>query len=105
MSSHPNLPKSPTLEPPRKSVELEDPGAHELLGGYPLPKASCYAMMPACVLLTSPLDTSQNDDDVFADASEGQGSNPASSSPIPTTRVEKVSELVSLFKECLFTST
>ena len=23
-------PKSPTLAPPRKSVELEDPGAHEL---------------------------------------------------------------------------
>ena len=26
--SHP--PKSPTLVPPRKSVELEDPGAHDL---------------------------------------------------------------------------
>ena len=26
--SHP--PKSPTLIPPRKSVELEDPGAHDL---------------------------------------------------------------------------
>ena len=25
-----NPPKSPTLLPPRKSVELEDPGAHDL---------------------------------------------------------------------------
>ena len=25
-----NPPKSPTLIPPRKSVELEDPGAHDL---------------------------------------------------------------------------
>ena len=30
MSSSGNPPKSPTLIPPRKSVELEDPGAHEL---------------------------------------------------------------------------
>lgn len=99
MSNRPNPPKSPTLEPPRKSVELEDPGAHELLGGSPLPKTSCYAMMPGYILLTSPLDTSENDDDVFADASEGQRSNPASSSPIPTTRVEKVSGSMVLVPE------
>ena len=30
MADYSNPPKSPTLLPPRKSVELEDPGAHEL---------------------------------------------------------------------------
>jgi len=32
MADIPSLPKSPTLQPPRKSVELEDPGAHDLGG-------------------------------------------------------------------------
>lgn len=30
MADHADPPKSPTLLPPRKHVELEDPGAHEL---------------------------------------------------------------------------
>lgn len=30
MTDASNPPKSPTLLPPRKSVELEDPGAHDL---------------------------------------------------------------------------
>ena len=56
-------PKSPTLAPPRKSVELEDPGAHEL---------------------------SENEDDHFSDAQEDRESHSAPSSPIPPPRVEKV---------------
>lgn len=32
MADFPGPPKSPTLQPPRKSVELEDPGAHDLGG-------------------------------------------------------------------------
>lgn len=45
------------------------------------------------LLLTACLETSENDDDVFADASEGQGPNSGPESPIPTTRVEKVTSL------------
>ncbi|KAI9876874.1 MAG: hypothetical protein M1830_005417 [Pleopsidium flavum] len=56
-----------TLQPPRKSVELEDPGAHELV-------------------------ESENEDDHFSDASEGH--KPAS--PIPMTRIEKVDDVPSL---------
>lgn len=59
----PTAPRSPTLLPPRKSVELEDPGAHEL---------------------------SETDEDHFSDAQEGQGPQSMPSSPVPTTRVEKV---------------
>ncbi|KAL2042062.1 hypothetical protein N7G274_005250 [Stereocaulon virgatum] len=64
-----NPPKSPTLLPPRKSVELEDPGAHDL-------EASA----------------SETEEDVFADAPEGRGSHSRPSSPIPITRVEKVDD-------------
>ncbi|KAK4692156.1 hypothetical protein P7C71_g4996, partial [Lecanoromycetidae sp. Uapishka_2] len=67
MADHPNPPKSPTLLPPRKSVELEDPGAHEL-------------------------EHSENEDEVFSDAPEGQGSRSEPSSPIPLTRVERVDD-------------
>ncbi|MCJ1396434.1 hypothetical protein MMC18_009324 [Xylographa bjoerkii] len=42
-------PRSPTLEPPRKSVELEDPGAHEL-------------------------ESSNDEEDVFSDARDGEQS-------------------------------
>ncbi|MCJ1402074.1 hypothetical protein MMC11_005293 [Xylographa trunciseda] len=42
-------PKSPTLAPPRKSVELEDPGAHEL-------------------------ESSNDEEDFFSDARDGQQS-------------------------------
>lgn len=62
MSAIPQPPKSPTLLPPRKSVELEDPGAHEL---------------------------SDNDDDHFSDAQEDRELS-VPQSPIPVTRVEKV---------------
>lgn len=33
MTEEPSSPANATLQPPRKSVELEDPGAHEL-GAY-----------------------------------------------------------------------
>ncbi|KAF2427283.1 hypothetical protein EJ08DRAFT_721364 [Tothia fuscella] len=54
------------LAPPRKSVELEDPGAHEL----------------------------DSSDDNFTDASEGQKapSRSGDHSPIPLTRVERVDD-------------
>ena len=81
-------PKSPTLLPPHKSVELEDPGAHEL-------GAHCFPWYTPIfhIFMQSLGTTSENEDDVFADASEGQGLSSRSNSPIPTTRVEKVSLL------------
>ncbi|KAL8665593.1 MAG: hypothetical protein Q9202_002097 [Teloschistes flavicans] len=57
-------PHADTLAPPRKSVELEDPGAHEL--------------------------SSDNEDEVFSDANEGPKQPSGKASPIPITRVEKV---------------
>ncbi|OOF96024.1 hypothetical protein ASPCADRAFT_207369 [Aspergillus carbonarius ITEM 5010] len=71
MSERLSRPSSPYLEPPRKSVELEDPGARD--------------------------SATNSDDDHFSDASEGQPhpqSHPPSgrASPIPLTRVEKVDE-------------
>ncbi|KAL8950319.1 MAG: hypothetical protein Q9222_003642 [Ikaeria aurantiellina] len=55
-----------TLEPPRKSVELEDPGAHEL--------------------------SSENEDEThekaFSDAQEDSNVRSRHNSPIPTTRVD-----------------
>ncbi|KAF2454613.1 hypothetical protein BDY21DRAFT_99499 [Lineolata rhizophorae] len=60
------------LEPPRKSVELQDPGAHEL--------------------------ESSDADEHFSDASEGQKPAAARSgmgSPIPMTRVERVDDTAS----------
>ncbi|KAL8799416.1 MAG: hypothetical protein Q9182_005901 [Xanthomendoza sp. 2 TL-2023] len=62
-SQHPH---SHTLAPPRKSVELEDPGAHEL--------------------------SSDNEEDVFSDAPEDAKPPSEKSPPIPTTRVEKVDD-------------
>ncbi|KAI9817234.1 MAG: hypothetical protein M1827_001347 [Pycnora praestabilis] len=65
-----SFPPSPTLSgnlaPPRKSVEIEDPGAHDL-------------------------ETSENEDDHFSDASEGQLPS-GKQSPIPKTRVERVDD-------------
>ncbi|EXJ59620.1 hypothetical protein A1O7_03766 [Cladophialophora yegresii CBS 114405] len=58
------------LEPPRKSTELEDPGAHEL-------------------------SSEGEDDEHFSDASEGQKrpSRPVTpASPVPRTRIEKVDD-------------
>ncbi|KAF2182493.1 hypothetical protein K469DRAFT_636361 [Zopfia rhizophila CBS 207.26] len=63
---------SDELSPPRKSVELEDPGAHEL--------------------------ESSESDEHFSDASEGrnasaeQAARSNATSPIPTTRVERVDD-------------
>ncbi|KAL1647722.1 hypothetical protein SLS58_002523 [Diplodia intermedia] len=57
------------LEPPRKSVELQDPGAHEL--------------------------ESSDGDDHFSDASEGNKSSAdrsSAASPVPVTRVEKIDD-------------
>jgi len=77
-------PRSPTLAPPRKSVELEDPGAHEL-------------------------EASNDEEDVFSDAPDGQPSPKYGLTahddvpgkdlklpggiPIPVTVVEKVDPL------------
>ncbi|KAL8972289.1 MAG: hypothetical protein Q9197_002843 [Variospora fuerteventurae] len=55
-----------TLAPPGKSVELEDPGAHELSSG--------------------------DEEEVFSDAQEGPKEGSRNNSPIPTTRVEKVDD-------------
>ncbi|KAL3468396.1 hypothetical protein BJX64DRAFT_245781 [Aspergillus heterothallicus] len=70
MSERPSPPSSSHLEPPRKSVELEDPGAAD------------YA--------------SNSDEEHFSDASEGNSrsrSRPTSrASPVPRTRVEKVDD-------------
>jgi len=58
---------SADLQPPRKSVELEDPGAHEL---------------------------DSSDSEHFTDASEGQKgpARPGDVSPVPITRVERVDD-------------
>ncbi|KAL4890824.1 hypothetical protein BDV59DRAFT_77936 [Aspergillus ambiguus] len=65
-------PSTSHLEPPRKSVELEDPGAHDSVA-------------------------SNSDEEHFSDASEGHErsrSRPPSgrTSPVPLTRVEKVDD-------------
>lgn len=60
---------SDTLAPPRKSVELEDPGAHELSS-----------------------EASDNEEEVFSDAQEAPKEPSRTNSPIPTTRVEKVDD-------------
>ncbi|KAL4875946.1 hypothetical protein BJY04DRAFT_232074 [Aspergillus karnatakaensis] len=70
MSERPSPPSSSYLEPPRKSVELEDTGAPDHI--------------------------SESDEEHFSDASEGNSrsrSRPTSrASPIPRTRVEKVDD-------------
>ncbi|KAL9005448.1 MAG: hypothetical protein Q9188_001773 [Gyalolechia gomerana] len=69
---------SDTLAPPRKSVELEDPGAHELC------KDSTE--------LARTSDASDNEEEVFSDAQEGPKESAGSNSLIPITRVEKVDD-------------
>ncbi|KAL1998121.1 hypothetical protein VTN02DRAFT_6821 [Thermoascus thermophilus] len=71
MSDRPSRPSSTHLEPPRKSVELEDPGAQESASG--------------------------SEDDHFSDASEGRPGSPSQGAsgrapPVPRTRVEKVDD-------------
>lgn len=81
-------PKSPTLVPPRKSVELEDPGARDL-GEY-LRLTSFHTEDVTRQQLTVVPETSEAEEDVFSDAQEARNSHSGPSSPIPTTRVEKV---------------
>ncbi len=85
----PRPPKSPTLQPPRKSVELEDPGAHELGRS----ERNVGTRLVNCMLIHF-YEGSDNDEDVFADAQEGQKisseANSGPHSPVPITRVEKV---------------
>ncbi|KAL8713197.1 MAG: hypothetical protein Q9220_002718 [cf. Caloplaca sp. 1 TL-2023] len=70
MADNPEHPHHDTLAPPRKSVELEDPGAHEL----------------------SSENEEENDEDVFSDAQEDPTARSGQNSPIPITRVEKVDD-------------
>jgi len=76
------------LEPPRKSVELIDPGAHEL--GKSQGFEAAYPLTPCTA--------SSDDNEYFSDASEGRQkvSRPATpASPIPRTRVERVDDSLS----------
>src|SRR5579862_7259340 len=79
------------LKPPPVSG-IEDPGAHELGTANQL-QESCLYYSYLLVLILCNLDTSEDEDEHFSDASEGRRS-PASGqcSPIPTTRLEKVDE-------------
>ena len=83
----PKPPKSPTLQPPRKSVELEDPGAHDL-GKLNTPHGDCLQWN------SNLWEGSENEEDVFADAQEGHNTASETASvphsPVPITRVEKV---------------
>lgn len=72
------------LQPPRKSVELEDPGAHEL---STIPELLQATLVISQVFAERRVaGTSDNEDDVFSDARSG------ANSPIPTTRVERVDD-------------
>lgn len=73
------------LTPPRKSVELEDPGAHELgksntLTVWQFPNESNHYT----------IESSEGESDAFQDASEGQKTGSGPASPVPIMRVEKV---------------
>jgi hypothetical protein len=91
MAAQPAPISTSNLEPPRKSVELEDPGAHEL--GIFLRTAEAFMQM-----LTSNQIESSADEDYFSDASEGRRRNSRAGSPfrppspIPKTRVERVDD-------------
>ena len=80
-------PKSPVLLPPGKSVELEDPGAHELGKCEHLTTRGLHL-----TFLTKWLDSSNEDEDVFTDAQGDPQTSSRPHSPIPTTRVEKVDD-------------
>ena len=77
-------PKSPTLLPPRKSVELEDPGAHDL-GEHEnkLPFSNQTATNVA-------VESSADEDDVFSDAQDGR--KPAEIPP-SSTRDEEIDDV------------
>lgn len=91
MSERISRPSSPYLEPPRKSVELEDPGAQDSSKQHSL--ALGFQWLGINISSTA----TNSDDEHFSDASEGHQrpeSHPPSgrASPIPLTRVEKVDE-------------
>ena len=97
MSSTPNSPSSATLQPPRKSVEIEDPGAHEL--GVSSVHSYVKVFHYSTRALICRLETSETEEDVFSDANEGAHprvenlpSTPGGS-PIPKTVIEKVDPL------------
>ncbi len=91
MAAHPPSRSSTNLEPPRKSVELQDPGARDL-GMFSFPVHGHVERPIDC-----PTDSSA-DEEYFSDASEGRRrtSRPEtplrSTSPIPKTRVERVDD-------------
>ena len=91
--SHP--PKSPTLVPPRKSVELEDPGAHDLGAYWHL--HSFLLEYFTNQLLTVISELSEAEDDVFSDAQEARNSHSGPSSPTSATKEEKVSHPIISF--------
>lgn len=81
------------LAPPRKSVELEDPGAHNL--GTKSGSCIPISVTNRCA------DVSDSSSDQFTDASEGRrrgnsvasvASNRSGKSPIPITRVERLDD-------------
>ena len=74
------------LSPPRKSTELQDPGAHEL-GTPDLSSSGLYTNLA--------LESSS--DEHFSDASEGrlqqgEAARSNATSPVPVTRVERVDD-------------
>ena len=91
MAARPPSRSTSNLEPPRKSVELEDPGAHEL--GIVL--RLNYGLLQ--FLISDRIDSSA-DEEYFSDASEGRRRTSGlespllSTSPIPKTRVERVDD-------------
>lgn len=76
---------SAKLQPPRKSIELEDSGAHDLGVYYLAFLCDSYGKS-----LINAKESSENEEDVFSDAQEGHRSPSEENSPIPKTRVEKV---------------
>lgn len=81
-----------SLRPPRKSIELEDPGAH-YLGTSLLVYIHLFFYCKALIFSS---DASETEEEVFSDAREGHGSSSGANSPIPTTRVEKVMAITGL---------
>lgn len=69
------------LAPPRKSVELEDPGAKELGMYDSVNRPTSNNNVP-----------SDSSDEHFSDASEGRPTRNEATSPIPITRVERVDD-------------
>lgn len=79
------LENSAKLQPPRKSIELEDSGAHDLGVYYKAFLCDSYGKV-----LINAQESSENEEDVFSDAQEGHRFSSEANSPIPKTPVEKV---------------